>query len=515
MKNYTGGGNQLRLYVSSTSTTKVFVEIPGQSYKDSGTVRKDSVIIFTIPNNIGYISLFDTVLNNGIHITSQQPVSVSAMNLIIATTDASIVLPTINLPPAASYITGHPNGAYKPANEFMLVACEDSTLVEITPASLTSSGKPANVAFRIRLNKGQIYQVGSDAASPGMSGSKVKVLNYKKLALFSGDYCSNWPCGACDHQFEQVLPNIVLDTSVCIPPHFGHTNGYYLKLIPIDSVANFKVNGINYSNVLRSNPLTINVKGDSGYYVSSNKLFHCYQFLKGAACNGYITNGYGDPAMLSIVSTKHFGNKSIFSTVNSTNLRDHFVSIVIKTSSRNNVYFDKTKIDSSEFKLFPFAKSYSYACLKITDGVHILECSDGLLAYCYGIGNYESYLYLAGFSLPNFDLNFKDSITRYNCKDNKISVRFKAKSDKTLQSYTWYFGDGQTATGDPVSHTYDAPGLYTVKMVGQDFSGKKDSITRTIRADYPEFDPVRNKIICGIDTVRFEITNPFFINYKW
>ncbi|MCC6818063.1 MAG: PKD domain-containing protein, partial [Bacteroidia bacterium] len=148
-------------------------------------------------------------------------------------------------------------------------------------------------------------------------------------------------------------------------------------------------------------------------------------------------------------------------------------------------------------------------------GTHLVECNDGMLAYCYGIGFYESYLYLAGFNLPNFDLDFKDSVLQYDCQNQKINMQFRAISSKTLKSYTWYFGDNTSGTGSPVTHLYDTLGMLTVKLVGEDFSGKKDSVTKKIKVDWPVFDPVRNKIICGIDTVTFIEKNPFFDNFKW
>jgi gliding motility-associated-like protein len=511
MENYTTSGHTLRLYVSSSYNSKVLIQMPGISYYDTLYVPKDSVRIAYIPVLKGENNLYDSVDNKGIYIKSDYPISISAMNLSAATTDASIVLPLANIPYAATYVVGNPNPSL---NQVLLIAAADSTVISISGVnSITKNTlRPQSGTYSIKLNKGQSYMLGS---TNNLSGSVIKVLNNKKVVAFSGDRCSNWPCGACDHQYEQVLPNDVLDTAYTIPPHFGHTNGYLLKFVPLDTATTLKINGITYSNVSRKNPLVVNVKGDSAYYASSNKLFHTYQFLKGASCNGYVTNGYGDPAMLEMVSTKHFGQSALFSTVNSTNLRDHFVSIVIPTYAKNNVYQNKTKIDSSEFKPFPFAKSFSYAELKINDGLHLLECNDGLLAYCYGIGQYESYLYLAGFSLPNFDLDFKDSVVTYDCKNKTIKMQFKAVSSKTLKKYTWTFGDGYTGTGTPVSHQYSNTGFYTIKLVGEDFNGKKDSITKNIKVDYPVFDPVRNKIICGIDTVKFEERNPFFANFKW
>ena len=511
MENLVTSGHSLRLYISSSYTSKVTITVPRLNYTDTLTIPKDSVRIAYMPSNYGENLLYDSIDNKGIHIVSDYPITVSAMNLSAATTDASIVLPLVNIPFGTTYTVGNPSTGQ---NQILLVASSDSTIVSITPVnSLTKNTKrPTSGTYTIKLQRGQTYQTGS---SNSISGSVVKVLSKSKVAVFSGDRCSNWPCGACDHQYEQVLPTDVLDTAYFVAPHFGHTNGYYIKLIPLDTFTNLKVNGISYNNVSRKMPMVVNVKGDSGYYVSGNKPFHCYQFLKGGGCNGYITSTYGDPAMLDVVSAKYLGQSVLFSTVNSTNLRDHFVSIVIKTSSKDNVYHNKTKIDSSEFKPFPYARSYSYAELKINDGIHLLESSDGLLAYSYGIGFYESYLYLAGFNLPNFDLDFSDSVLRYDCKNQKINMQFRAKSSTTLKKYTWYFGDNTTGTGNPINHIYNSTGFFTVKLVGEDFSGKKDSVTRKVKVNWPDFDPVRNKIICGMDTVTFIERNPFFANFKW
>jgi hypothetical protein len=94
-------------------------------------------------------------------------------------------------------------------------------------------------------------------------------------------------------------------------------------------------------------------------------------------------------------------------------------------------------------------------------------------------------------------------------------MQFRAKTSKTLKKYTWYFGDNTTGSGNPIQHIYNSTGTYKVKLVGEDFAGKKDSITKQLKIDWPAFDPVRNKIICGIDTVKFEERNPFFSNFKW
>ncbi|HEY1047772.1 MAG TPA: hypothetical protein VGF79_15130, partial [Bacteroidia bacterium] len=182
MKNYTGSGNSLRLYISASDNSKVKISIPLQNYIDSIFVPKDSVKVFYVPVSLGYIPELDSVVKRAIHITSDYPVSLSAMNLITATTDASIVLPTANIPNSATYVVGTPNssGFYSLA---LMVACQDSTIVNITPSSLTASGKSSGVPYNIRLNKGEMYQL---ASKPGLlTGTVIKVTSPNKLTVFA------------------------------------------------------------------------------------------------------------------------------------------------------------------------------------------------------------------------------------------------------------------------------------------------------------------------------------------
>lgn len=50
----------------------------------------------------------------------------------------------------------------------------------------------------------------------------------------------------------------------------------------------------------------------------------------------------------------------------------------------------------------------------------------------------------------------------------------------SITSCTWDFGDGNSGTGNSVSHSYNLPGTYTVKLVVQSNLGCRDSITRSV-----------------------------------
>jgi len=60
-----------------------------------------------------------------------------------------------------------------------------------------------------------------------------------------------------------------------------------------------------------------------------------------------------------------------------------------------------------------------------------------------------------------------------------LTVNFDASSssapDGSILTYDWIFGDGDTASGETISHTYRQPGVYTVQLAVTDDDGSMDS----------------------------------------
>ncbi len=508
MSGYTSG-SELKLFVSAKQNSTVTISVPLLAYSKTFSVLKDSVVLFTVPNSVGQITTSEIVEKTGIHIVSDFPIAITAMNLERATTDATIVYPLKNIPISPVYITGHPKANI---NEFLLVSPENGVKVEIVPTKNTTKST-AFVPIKITLDQGETYQVQS---SNTLDGSTIRVTNNKKIIVFTGDKCSNFPCGACDHQYEQVIPNQLLDTAYYVLPHFGHKKGYTVKVVSIDTTIWVKVNGKPYRIGKKDSALVLDVpSGDSVLHISGPRKFACFQFMKGPTCNGYITSGWGDPSILEVMSARYMGQKSTFCAVNSTNLKDHFVSILIYTSAKNTAYLDGTKISSSEFFTVTDNPDFSYAMLKISLGVHTITCNLGHLAYCYGIGNYESYLYTAGFSLPDFDISIRDTALKYDCKNNKVTMRFEAVLEGAIKEYHWDFGDGSaTDTSKIVTHKYTIGKDFTVKLWALGYNNKKDSLIKKYNFKWPEFNPVFDKVLCD-KSYTFEEKNPFFKNFKW
>ena len=79
------------------------------------------------------------------------------------------------------------------------------------------------------------------------------------------------------------------------------------------------------------------------------------------------------------------------------------------------------------------------------------------------------------YPIPQFAWTFETDYTvSFNASES-------SDPDGIIVSYHWDFGDGTTATGKTVQHTF-SPGEYPVRLTVHDDKGKKASITHVIRA---------------------------------
>ena len=80
---------KLQLFIASDIATTGTVAIPGATWSQNFIVSPGVTTVVNIPNNLAEVLTSATIENKGVHVISESPISVFAINFSITTADAS------------------------------------------------------------------------------------------------------------------------------------------------------------------------------------------------------------------------------------------------------------------------------------------------------------------------------------------------------------------------------------------------------------------------------------------
>ncbi len=396
----------------------------------------------------------ETIQERAIHLTSDNPMNVYALNYDVNSADVALIFPTSALGNeyfAACYephIRENSNGSYADGrnSEFLVVASEDNTKVTIVPTKVTDQLKPANEPFEITLNKGEFYQVQSmnhnNLAGQGdLTGSYVK--SDKPVAFYSGSLSTTVPADAnscCwDHLYEQIPPIQAWGSYFMAVPLKSRQKDTYRVLAGYDNTI-VNVGSTRYTLARKGEFIEFMLDYNDPRIIQSSKPILLVQYSNSRSTDEAYTGGNGDPFMIIVSPLNQTKQNVTFVAYNSSQITNrYFVNVVAKDVATTFITLDRN--------LVPFVKlgttGYSYAQVPISLGTHQLQTSQadkGFIAYVYGFGGVESYGYGVGFNLDiQLDLGFsaagKD--TAVLCKGTQIKLEAGAYFDK----YRWNTGD--------------------------------------------------------------------------
>lgn len=394
MENYNSSSNDtLRFFISSNSNTTGTLKIPAQGYSVNFSVTAFITTQIDIPNSIAEHTSSEVVENMGILIETQDTVSVFALNYDNYTADGNKVLPTQSL--GINYRVSAYTDLFH--SEFVIVATEDDTEIDITPTAATLGGKPAGVTFTVFLDRGESYQVQSSSGAGDFTGTTVVGTDSsgdcRPFAVFSGTNCVNTPVGCtwCDHIVDQNMPTKTWGQTFYVVPWNGPSS-YTYRVLAHQNATVIQVNGgaainLNAGAFYEQNSVT------TPLCITANKGVAVTQYMQGAACSG----SFGDPAMIILNSAGQKIDNVTFATVNSNQIQQNRINIVIETANIAQISLDGVTIPAVQFTAFTSCPTQSWAQIDITQGSHTLNAIDGFTAYIYGNGaNYETYAYSAG-----------------------------------------------------------------------------------------------------------------------
>ncbi len=480
LKNY-DGNSDLKLIISGKNNCSGIIKNGStNSVISTFTITAGKLTNISIPNN--YSSSFSEKIEElGIIVSSTDTISLYASNYLPYTFDVSDVLPTNSL--SDTYrIQTYPSDIA--GSEFMVLATEDNTIVDITPTVPTSAGRLSGQVFSITLNKGQTYQVLSQSSSGDFSGTYIKSRNNKKIAVFNGNVCARVPsgCSACDHLFEQALPVSYWGKHFAVTNSVGRAYDRVRVTASKDGTKIYK-NGTLQSTINKGETYECAVSSNElSCYIETSEPSAVYQYFVGVNCGG---SDIGDPSSVWLSPIEQKIDEITFGTFETPTTQSHYVNIVTDKKGVSSMRLDGNDI-SSDFSTLSGNELMAFARIPISYGAHNLKNSSGFTAFVYGYGNAESYGYSVGSKTVNLNtqmlvngtLSGLISLSKEYCVNTEIS--FKPYVNYLYTKITWEMGDGIVSMADSVLHTYALPGIRTVKMIVWHADSNGDNVSDTI-----------------------------------
>ena len=429
MNNFEAGSATLTVFISSEDISTGTIEMPLQGWSQNFATTPGVTTSIDIP--IGAENFLSGVVEDkGIHVTSDNPISLYCINYAAYTSDGSRILPKQFLD--IDYIvTGYRGlGGFGSdyVSELLIVSTEDGTEVKITPACEMQGGILAGVPYTVQLDQGETYLLKAENATLDVTGTLVTGTEVsgdcRPFAVFGGSQCPNIPdgCAACDHIFDQTIPTSVWGTDYFTVPLAGSTS-YTYKVIASEDGTNVSVDGVPTYTLNAYESVEINDES-AALTITSNAPISVVQFMEGTDCAGS-----GDPAMMALNSNNQTMDQVTFATVVSAIINNHNLNVVVPSTATNEVILDGTPIPPGSFTAFPGNPAFSYAQVDIAQGSHNLQCDQRFVAYTYGTGSAESYAYSTGAKA----LEPLEPVINVTCSDGQVTLQ----SDETYTSAWW------------------------------------------------------------------------------
>lgn len=429
-------------------------------------IGSSGVVSFDISATYGYSQANGQVQDFGLLVTSTRDISLYASNFGSATFDIATILPTSTL--GIEYmVQTWPNGAAGGA-EVGFVATDDSTELTMTlPCATSAPSHSAGTTITQMLMRGQTFQMSAQA---GQSFSGMVVTsNSRPFAMFVGHNCANVPttnCSACDHVYEQMLPRNNWGRTFVLIPTAVRTGGDVVIVTSSENNNTINYDGTVVATLQAGQTHELNMPSGAAHQLNTSKPSMVQLMLKGAGCGGQP----GDPAAVTVPPVEQGLKKVTFQALNTDRTTAHYVNIVTRTHQVRGMSIDNNPIDNAFTAL---NNGYSYAQLSVSPGNHTLRNSVGsFVAWFYGLGEYESYAYIAGMALRNLnnqllvngvdERTISDSLTA--CVGD--TVVFEVVShDTTARAEWWDNGVWLTNNQKRITQVFDSAGRHDVLAV--------------------------------------------------
>ena len=399
----------LSILLSSSEATEVSISSP-RGFSKTVTLDRNSTKRIDIPFDEFNVTEYGEASNKTLHITSTNSISVYAENYQNCSNDATLVLPVSAC--GSYYVIQNNVGRSESAkyiflpSTFSVIAFEDDTEVEIIPSLTTDTGQEKGEPYTITLKEGEVFQLASQKSDQGsgLSGTQIRVLKGKKVAVYAGNRCTNVPdactAGDSDMLFEVQYPVSSWGKDFIVQPFTGDINDMVKCTACKDGTKIYK-DGELIATIDAFESYEFFVKESDGpFMVEASEPIALYQYMTSSNFNVSRERTIGGPSFQYVVPLEQSIEKITFSTLDNDKVLDHYVNIVIKNEDISTV----TLNGETDFATFtPFNDKYATAAVRLRKGQYTLEAKSGFIANAYGMGDWVSYSYVAGSKMEDIN----------------------------------------------------------------------------------------------------------------
>ena len=495
------------------------------------SVGDNGITNITIPEAYAYNESNSEVIGHkSLLLTATDTVSVFISNIATYSFDASFVLPVESLgseyfvqcfDQEVDYSGTLTESIFTSA--FLIIAVEDSTVVDITPAVETEFNLFPGLATTVVLNAGDTYFVKSNHLEywRDLSGSLIMAHDGKKVAVFNGNTTTCIPTdvgNGRDHIFEQALPIDSWGQQFAVTTSQGRVRDF-VKVTSAGDNNTVRRNGQIIATLSRGESYVFDLYSYDGSCFIETTMPSVVYLYNTTGEEPMEPNGSknGDPSMAWIPPVEQRIDEITFCTFNSdyefASIDSHYVNIVVETDDIGSVYFDGALISASSFQPVRGTSDYSFVRKSISHGTHHLSCETGLIAHVYGFGEARGYAYCVGANVVSLKQKllvnglwsefYPEGL--YMCIDE--SADLTVETNYPINGVSWIFGDGQTGSGINVTHQYASTGDFetTAYINGtNEFSTETvyDTLSVTVHVGAPAYH-VLDTAVCDLDAFNY------------
>lgn len=353
------------------------------------------------------------------YVHTENDVTVYALSQAVKTSDAMMVLP-VDVLGTEYYAMAYPtdgNTAVDPfgitvltgqttPSQLAIVATENNTQITITPSTAVLNGKTA--PFAVSLQQGESYLLQADVSRTNLNAdiTGTRIVSDKPVAVFSGHQRSLLPVSSPtlssrDFLIEQMPPVQTWGKQYILTPF----------VIPeiIDPGAQdiFRVLAAYDNTVISINNVAVATLGAGRWYeapltaaatLSATKEVLVAQYKRSSQSGQ--SDRLSDPFMIIVPPRRQFLNS--YTIINSQARENktvvylrQYITLICPTAFTQTITIDGVPVDATRFAAVPNS-CYSYASIRMTDGVHTVAAEKEFGIYIYGYGYANSYGYVGG-----------------------------------------------------------------------------------------------------------------------